>query len=145
VQIRPIVRTSLLLCSAVYITTSFFGFLLFGDLTLDDVLANFDSNLGIPYSSLFNDAVRVSYVLHLMLVFPIVFQALRLNMDGLLFPSARPLSYDNRRFGGLTAALLAVIFLAANFIPNIWDAFQFTGATASVCVAYIFPAAITLR
>jgi sodium-coupled neutral amino acid transporter 2 len=141
VQIRPIVRTSLLLCSAVYITTSFFGFLLFGDLTLDDVLANFDSNLGIPYSSLFNDAVRVSYVLHLMLVF----QALRLNMDGLLFPSARPLSYDNRRFGGLTAALLAVIFLAANFIPNIWDAFQFTGATASVCVAYIFPAAITLR
>jgi sodium-coupled neutral amino acid transporter 2 len=130
-----------LLCSAVYITTSFFGFLLFGDLTLDDVLANFDSNLGIPYSSLFNDAVRVSYVLHLMLVF----QALRLNMDGLLFPSARPLSYDNRRFGGLTAALLAVIFLAANFIPNIWDAFQFTGATASVCVAYIFPAAITLR
>ena len=144
-QIRPIVRTSLLLCSAVYLTTSLFGFLLFGDSTLDDVLANFDSNLGIPYSPLFNDAVRVSYVLHLMLVFPIVFQALRLNMDGLLFPSARPLSYDNRRFGGLTAALLAVIFLAANFIPNIWDAFQFTGATASVCVAYIFPAAITLR
>jgi hypothetical protein len=25
------------------------------------------------------------------------------------------------------AALLAVIFLAASFIPNIWDAFQFTG------------------
>ncbi|KAG2661229.1 amino acid transporter AVT6A-like [Panicum virgatum] len=144
-QIRPIVRTSLLLCSAVYITTSFFGFLLFGDATLDDVLANFDANLGIPYSSFFNDAVRVSYVLHLMLVFPIVFHALRLNMDGLLFPSARPLSCDNRRFAVLTAALLAVIFLAANFIPNIWDAFQFTGATASVCVAYIFPAAITLR
>jgi solute carrier family 38 (sodium-coupled neutral amino acid transporter), member 2 len=69
-QIRPIVRTSLLLCSAVYITSSFFGFLLFGDSTLDDLLANFDSNLGIPYSLLFNDAVRVSYVLHLMLVFP---------------------------------------------------------------------------
>ena len=144
-QIRPIVRTSLLLCSAVYITTSFFGFLLFGDATLDDVVAIFDANLGIPYSSVFNDAVRVSYVLDLMLVFPIVFHALRLNMDGLLFPSARPLSCDNRRFAVLTAALLAVIFLAANFIPNIWDAFQFTGATASVCVAYIFPAAITLR
>ncbi|PWZ29067.1 Sodium-coupled neutral amino acid transporter 1 [Zea mays] len=144
-QITPIVRTSLLLCSVVYVTTSFFGFLLFGDSTLDDVLANFDTDLGIPYSSIFNDAVRVSYVLHLMLVFPIVFQALRLNMDGLLFPSARPLPCDNRRFGGLTAALLVVIFLAANFIPNIWDAFQFTGATASVCVAYIFPAAITLR
>jgi solute carrier family 38 (sodium-coupled neutral amino acid transporter), member 2 len=69
-QITPIVRTSLLLCSVVYVTTSFFGFLLFGDSTLDDVLANFDTDLGIPYSSIFNDAVRVSYVLHLMLVFP---------------------------------------------------------------------------
>lgn len=144
-QIKPIVRASLLLCLTVYITTSFFGFLLFGGSTLDDVLANFDSNLGIPYSSVFNDAVRVSYVLHLMLVFPIVFHALRLNMDGLLFPSAKPLSCDNQRFCVLTAALLAVIFLAANFIPNIWDAFQFTGATAAVSIAYIFPAAIALR
>ncbi|KAL6912200.1 hypothetical protein ACP4OV_001005 [Aristida adscensionis] len=144
-QIRPIVRMSLLLCAVVYMTTSFFGYLLFGDEILDDVLANFDSNLGIPYSSLYDDAVRVSYVLHLMLVFPIVFHALRLNMDGLLFPLARPLFLDNRRFAALTAALLAVIFLAANFIPNIWDAFQLTGATAAVSVAYIFPAAIALR
>uniref|UniRef100_A0A8R7QUI0 Amino acid transporter transmembrane domain-containing protein n=2 Tax=Triticum urartu TaxID=4572 RepID=A0A8R7QUI0_TRIUA len=144
-QIKPIVRASLVLCSAVYVTTSFFGFLLFGEETLDDVLANFDSDLGIPYGGVFNDAVRVSYALHLMLVFPIVFHALRLNMDGLLFPSARPLACDNRRFAALTAALLAVIFLAANFIPNIWDAFQFTGATAAVSIAYIFPAGMALR
>jgi sodium-coupled neutral amino acid transporter 2 len=144
-QIKPIVRTSLLLCSTVYITTSFFGFLLFGEQTLDDVLANFDSNLGIPYSSILDDAVRVSYTLHLMLVFPIIFHALRLNLDGLVFPSGRPLSVDNRRFAGVTAALLLVIFLAANFIPSIWDVFQFTGATAAVCIAFIFPAAITLK
>uniref|UniRef100_A0A0E0QAT6 Uncharacterized protein n=1 Tax=Oryza rufipogon TaxID=4529 RepID=A0A0E0QAT6_ORYRU len=36
---------------------------------------------------------------------------------------------DNRRFGAITAALLTVIFLAANFDPNIWDAFQFTGSS----------------
>uniref|UniRef100_A0ACD5YYE3 Uncharacterized protein n=1 Tax=Avena sativa TaxID=4498 RepID=A0ACD5YYE3_AVESA len=144
-QIKPIVRASLVLCSAVYVTTSFFGYLLFGADTLDDVLANFDSDLGIPYGSVFNDAVRVSYALHLMLVFPIVFHALRLNMDGLIFPSARPLACDNRRFAALTGALLAVIFLAANFIPNIWIAFQFTGATAAVSIAYIFPAAMALR
>lgn len=144
-QIKPIVRTSLLLCSTVYITTSFFGFLLFGDNTLDDVLANFDSNLGIPYSSVLNDAVRVSYAVHLMLVFPIIFHALRLNLDGLLFPYARSLSSDNWRFALITAVPLLAIFLAANFIPSIWDAFQFTGATAAVCIAFIFPAAITLR
>ncbi|XP_002282329.1 amino acid transporter AVT6A [Vitis vinifera] len=144
-QIKSVVQTSLALCSSVYIMISFFGFLLFGDGTLDDVLANFDTNLGIPYSSLLNDAVRVSYAGHLMLVFPIVFYPLRLNLDGLLFPSARPLVLDNLRFALITIGLITTIFLGANFIPSIWDAFQFTGATAAVCIGFIFPAAITLR
>jgi len=125
--------------------TSIFGFLLFGDATLDDVLANFDMDLGIPYSSLLNDAVRVSYAAHLMLVFPIVFFPLRLNLDGLLFPSARPFHQANMRFALLTIGLITTIFLGANFIPSIWDAFQFTGATAAVCLGFIFPASITLR
>ncbi|KAJ6734916.1 AMINO ACID TRANSPORTER AVT6A [Salix purpurea] len=144
-QIKPVVRTALALCSSVYIMTSIFGFLLFGDGTLDDVLANFDMDLGIPYSSLLNDAVRVSYAAHLMLVFPIVFFPLRLNLDGLLFPSARPFHQANMRFALITIGLIATIFLGANFIPSIWDAFQFTGATAAVCLGFIFPASLTLR
>lgn len=144
-QIKAVVRSSLALCSTVYIMTSIFGFLLFGDGTLDDVLANFDTDLGIPYSSLLNDAVRISYAAHLMLVFPIVFHPLRLNLDGLLFPSARPLYQENGRFASITIGLIALIFLGANFIPSIWDAFQFTGATAAVCLGFIFPASITLR
>ncbi|OAY56987.1 amino acid transporter AVT6A [Manihot esculenta] len=144
-QIKAVVRSSLALCSTVYIMTSIFGFLLFGDGTLDDVLANFDTDLGIPYSSLLNDAVRISYAAHLMLVFPIVFYPLRLNLDGLLFPSARPLYQENGRFASITIGLIALIFLGANFIPSIWDAFQFTGATAAVCLGFIFPASITLR
>ncbi|KAL2504779.1 Transmembrane amino acid transporter family protein [Abeliophyllum distichum] len=144
-QIKAVVRTALSLCSSVYVLTSLFGFLLFGDATLDDVLANFDTDLGIPYSSLLNDVVRVSYAAHLMLVFPIVFYPLRLNLDGLLFPSARRLNSDNLRFASLSIGLIAVVFLGANFIPSIWDAFQFTGATAAVCIGFIFPAAVTLR
>ncbi|KAJ8751851.1 hypothetical protein K2173_026049 [Erythroxylum novogranatense] len=144
-RIKPVVRTALGLCSTVYIMTSIFGFLLFGDATLDDVLANFDTNLGIPYGSLLNDAVRVSYAAHLMLVFPIVFYPLRLNLDGLLFPSARPLYQENLRFALITVGLITLIFLGANFIPSIWDAFQFTGATAAVCLGFIFPASISLR
>ncbi|KAL5723358.1 Amino acid transporter avt6a [Ranunculus cassubicifolius] len=144
-KMQSIVQTSLGLCSTVYITTSFFGFLLFGDSTLDDVLANFDTNLGIPYSSLLNDAVRVSYAVHLMLVFPIIFFALRINLDGLLFPTSGPMVSDNKRFSLISISLILIIFLGANFIPSIWDAFQFTGATAAVCVGFIFPAAIALK
>ncbi|OIW05433.1 hypothetical protein TanjilG_23259 [Lupinus angustifolius] len=144
-QIQGVVRTSLGLCSSVYIMISFFGFLLFGDGTLDDVLANFDTDLGIPFGSVLNDAVRLSYAAHLMLVFPVVFYPLRLNIDGLIFSKSKPLVLDNFRFGSLTVALIGVIFLGANFIPSIWDAFQFTGATAAVCLGFIFPAAIVLR
>lgn len=138
-------QTSLALCSTVYIITSFFGYLLFGDAILDDVLANFDSNLGIPYSSLLNDVVRISYALHLMLVFPIIFYPLRLNFDDLFFPSSGPLISNNIRFASISIGLISVIFFAANFIPSIWDAFQFTGATATVCIGFIFPAAIALK
>ncbi|KAL8225446.1 hypothetical protein R6Q57_018003 [Mikania cordata] len=144
-QMKSIVKTSIMLCSSVYIATGFFGFLLFGDHTQDDVLANFDGDLGIPYSSLINDVVRISYCLHLMLVFPIIFFSLRLNLDGLLFPYAIPIAFDNRRFFLVTALLMGFVFLGANFIPSIWDAFQFTGATATVSVGFIFPAAVALR
>lgn len=144
-QIKPIVRTSLVLCSSVYIATSFFAYLLFGEGTLDDVLANFDANLGIPFSSVFDDIVRVSYAAHVMLVFPIVFFALRLNLDGLLFPTSRHISRDNKRFAIITTSLLTVIYLAAILIPSIWDAFQFTGATAAVLIGFIFPAMVILR
>ncbi|GAB2297112.1 Amino acid transporter avt6a [Dionaea muscipula] len=144
-MIQPVVWTSLALCSTMYIATSFFGFLLFGDATLDDVLANFDKDLGIPYGSLLSGAVRVSYALHLMLVFPVIFYPLRTSLDDLLFPLAIPLASDDRRFGMITVGLISLIFLGANFIPSIWVALQFSGATAVVCLGFIFPAAIALR
>ncbi|KAL3812306.1 hypothetical protein ACJIZ3_013574 [Penstemon smallii] len=144
-QMKSIVWTSITLCTCVYVATSFFGFLLFGSQTMDDVLANFDGDLGIPFSSLLNDVVRVSYAIHLMLVFPIVFFSLRLNVDGIIFPYAIPIAYDNRRFFLVTIALMGFIFIGANCVPSIWDAFQFTGATATVSVGFIFPAAIALR
>ncbi|CAM8939348.1 unnamed protein product [Rhodiola kirilowii] len=144
-KMKSIVKTSLALCAVLYVLTSFFGFLLFGDQTMDDVLGNFDGYLGTRYSALLNDIVRISYGIHLMLVFPIVFFSLRLNLDGLLFPYAIPIAYDNKRFFFVTAGLMSVIFLGANYVPSIWDAFQFTGATSAVSVGYIFPAVIALK
>ncbi|KAF9621511.1 hypothetical protein IFM89_022529 [Coptis chinensis] len=144
-QMKSIARTSLALCCSIYIATSLFGCLLFGETTLDDVLANFDTDLRIPYGALLNDVVRVSYGFHLMLVFPIVFFTLRLNLDGLLFPCAAPINFDQKRFFTISVALLCFVFLGANYVPSIWDAFQFTGATAAVSLGFIFPAAIALR
>ncbi|XP_039685452.1 amino acid transporter AVT6A isoform X2 [Medicago truncatula] len=143
--IQPVISASLVLCSSIYILTALFGFLLFGESTLDDVLANFDTDLGIPYSNILNDVVRISYALHLMLVFPVIFFSLRFNLDDLVFPSASSLELDNWRFSSITTGLIFLLYVAANFVPSIWDVFQFTGATATVCLGFIFPAAIALR
>ncbi|CDY17030.1 BnaA08g03940D [Brassica napus] len=146
IQMKPVVRSALMMSSSVYVMTSLFGYLLFGESTLDDVLANFDTDLKIPFGPVLSDAVRLSYAAHLMLVFPVIFYPLRVNMDGLLFPTATPsLTTSNLRFASITAALIAVIFVGANFIPSIWDAFQLTGATTSVCIGFIFPAAVILK
>ena len=134
-----------MLCSTVHIATSFFGFLLFGDHTLDDLLPNFDGELEIPYSSLLNDVVRVSYVIHLMLVFPIVFFSLLLNMDCHFFLCAIPIAQNNHRFLSVKATLVCLIFFGANCVPKIWDAFKFTGATTTVFVGFTYSAAIVLR
>ncbi|KAK8572435.1 hypothetical protein V6N13_048031 [Hibiscus sabdariffa] len=60
-QMKLIVRKSLVFCTCIYIATSFFGVLLFGDDILDDVLANFDGDHGIPYGSLLDDLIMLSY------------------------------------------------------------------------------------
>lgn len=85
------------------------------------------------------------YVGHIILVFPITFFPLRLNLDGLIFSSARPLASDNLRFVMVSIGLVVIVILGAIFIPTIWVAFEFTGATVGVLLGFIFPASITLK
>eukprot|EP00250_Pteridium_aquilinum_P003850 c14125_g2_i1 orf=277-1626(-) len=144
-QSKTVVRTSLVLCTSIYLATSLFGYLLFGSSTLSDVLLNFDTDLGVPYGTILADIVRVGYAIHLMLVFPLLNFALRLNVDGLICPRAGALSLDTRRFWILTSCLIALTFVGASFIPDIWDAFQLTGSTSSVCIGFVFPASLVLR
>jgi sodium-coupled neutral amino acid transporter 2 len=142
---KNVVRVSIVLCTLIYVATSVFCFSLFGEDTLSDVLSNFDVDLGVPHSALVTAIIRVGYAIHLMLVYPLLNFSLRLNLDGLIFPRAVPLSVDTRRFTVLTAAILALTFLGASFIPDIYDAFQLTGSTSAVCIGFVFPAVLVLR
>ncbi|KAK1667483.1 hypothetical protein QYE76_055642 [Lolium multiflorum] len=146
-DMKTAVRISLVLCSVIYAAVGFFGFLLFGDDTMPDVLANFDrsSGAGSGVPQALNDAARLSYALHLVLVFPLLHYSLRVNVDELLFPGRPPLASDTRRFVALTAALMAGLYALAIAIPSIWTLFQYTGSTFAVCISLIFPGAIVLR
>ncbi|WZZ05581.1 hypothetical protein YC2023_091502 [Brassica napus] len=132
-------------CVVVYASTAVSGYLLFGKDTESDVLTNFDQDLGIRFSSAVNYIVRVGYILHLVLVFPVIHFSLRETVDTLLFEGSPPLSESKRRSLGLTVVLLALIYIGSTMIPNIWTAFKFTGATSAVSLGFTFPALIALR
>ncbi|XP_060213006.1 amino acid transporter AVT6C-like [Lycium barbarum] len=140
------VKISLVLCAAIYFSIGIFGYLLFGDSIMPDILVNFDKSSGTSaISSLLNDVVRLSYAFHLMLVFPLLNFSLRANIDELVFPKKPFLATDTKRFVSLSLVLLAFSYVAAIFIPSIWYIFQFMGSTTGVCLAFIFPGAIALR
>uniref|UniRef100_A0A0E0C9N4 Amino acid transporter transmembrane domain-containing protein n=1 Tax=Oryza meridionalis TaxID=40149 RepID=A0A0E0C9N4_9ORYZ len=134
-DMKAAVRISLVLCAAIYAAVGFFGFLLFGDATMADVLANFDRSSGAGVPQALNDAARLSYALHLVLVFPLLHFSLRVNVDELLFPGRRPLGTDTRRFVALTAVLMAVLYALASAIPSIWTLFEYSGSTFAVCIS----------
>ncbi|KAK9124662.1 hypothetical protein Sjap_014264 [Stephania japonica] len=136
---------SLILCAVIYSTVGIFGYLLFGESTMADILVNFNQNLGSEAGLLLNDTVRLSYVFHIMLVFPLLNFSLRYNIDELLFPKQSPLASHPTRFMSITILLLGIIYVAAILIPSIWYSFQFIGSTSAVCIAFIFPGAIALR
>eukprot|EP01018_Ginkgo_biloba_P000987 Gb_25788 [translate_table: standard] len=117
-EMQRVVQTSLALCPTLYLMTSVFCYLLFGDQTMADVLANFDTDLGVPYSVILNDIVHQLY---------------------------DSFNADTKRFVLITAGVIGFVFMGATLIPNIWDAFQFTGATVAICIGFIFPSAIALR
>ncbi|KAJ4979936.1 hypothetical protein NE237_010716 [Protea cynaroides] len=138
------VRISLVLCSVIYLTVGFFGYLLFGDSIMPDILSNFDKNSGSSMGTLLDDTVRLSYALHLMLVFPLMNFSLRANIHEFCTKSSSTAS-DTTRFVSLTCFLLGSAYITAIAIPNIWFFFQFMGSTTAVCLAFIFPGAIALR
>ncbi|KAJ6325015.1 hypothetical protein OIU76_012158 [Salix suchowensis] len=139
------VKISLLLCAGIYFTTGIFGYLLFGESIVADILVNFDLSSDTAIGALLNDTVRLSYAFHLMLAFPLLNFSLRANIDEFLFPKKPLLEKDSIRFVSLTLVLLVFAYLAAIAIPNIWYFFQFMGSTSAVCLAFIFPGAIVLR
>ncbi|KAH7510524.1 hypothetical protein FEM48_ZijujUnG0117600 [Ziziphus jujuba var. spinosa] len=85
------------------------------------------------------------YAVHLLLVYPIMNFSLRVNIDELLFPKKPDLASDTTRFVSMTCVLLALTYIVAIAIPNIWYFFQFMGSTTIVCLSFIFPGAIILR
>ncbi|XP_052183430.1 amino acid transporter AVT6E isoform X2 [Diospyros lotus] len=138
-------RITSVLCILIYASTAVSGYLLFGKNTEADVLTNFDKNLGIHFSTALNYIVRVGYIFHLILVFPVIHFSLRQTADALVFEGSPPLSESRRRCLTITAVLLALVYIGSTMIPNIWAAFKLTGATSAVTLGFTLPSLLALR
>lgn len=138
-------RVTTVICVLVYALTAISGYLLFGKETESDVLTNFDKDLGIRFSSALTYIVRVGYVFHLILVFPVIHFSMRQAVDELFFKDCGPLTESRKRCLALTMVLLGLIYLGSTVVPNIWTAFKFTGATTAVSLGFTFPSLIALR
>ncbi|BFG22937.1 hypothetical protein CerSpe_092120 [Prunus speciosa] len=144
-DMRSAARISLVISIIIYFSIGFFGYLLFGDSVMDDILVNFDQSSDSTIGQIINDIVRLSYAVHLLFVFPIMNFSLRANIDELLFPNKPILAQSTSRFLPLTFVLLSFTYIVAMAIPSIWYFFQFMGSTTIVCLTFIFPAALILR
>ncbi|XP_071689481.1 amino acid transporter AVT6E-like [Rutidosis leptorrhynchoides] len=144
-KMNKVGRLTTVLCVMIYASTAIAGYLLFGQDTESDILTNFDKPLGIRFSTALTYIVRVGYVFHLVLVFPVIHFSLRQTVDELAFHGSGPLSESRKRCLGLTFVLLALVYVGSTMIPSIWTAFKFTGATTAVSLGFTFPALIALR
>ncbi|CAH9092095.1 unnamed protein product [Cuscuta epithymum] len=138
-------RVTTVICVLVYVSTAVSGYLLFGKETESDVLTNFDKDLGIPFSAALTYIVRMGYVFHLILVFPVIHFSLRQAVDALFFKDYAPLTESRRRCLALTVVLLGLVYLSSTMVPNIWTVFKFTGATTAVSLGFTFPSLIALQ
>ncbi|KAL7590119.1 amino acid transporter AVT6E [Lactuca sativa] len=144
-KMNKVGRLTTVICVFIYWSTAVAGYLLFGNNTEADVLTNFDKPLAIRFSEGLSYIVRVGYIFHLILVFPVIHFSLRQTVDALVFKGAKPLCKSRKRCLGLTCVLLMLIYMASTMIPSIWTAFKFTGATTAVSLGFTFPALIALR
>lgn len=144
-KMNQVGRVTTILCILIYASTAVSGYLLFGKDVEADVLTNFDRDLGIRFSTALNYIVRVGYIFHLILVFPVIHFSLRQTVDALVFKKSTPLSESRKRSLALTVVLLVLLYIGSTMIPSIWTAFKFTGATTAVSLGFTFPSIIALR
>ncbi|KHN38562.1 Putative sodium-coupled neutral amino acid transporter 7 [Glycine soja] len=143
-EMATAVRIALLLCCVIYFSIGLSGYLLFGDSTQSDILVNFDQNAGSALGSLLNVLVRLSYAFHVMLTFPLLNFSLRTNVDEFFFPKKSPLATDSKRFVSLTLVLLALSYIAAILVPDIWDSYGIsTRRDKIIALVMVILAAIT--
>jgi len=143
-----VVRVAVLICGAMYMVVGAGAYMVFGSNIKADVLASFGREnlerlLGGTGSVVVATIVKLLYVASLMVTYPLINWALRVNAFELAWNTTpdpgSPVWYT------LTYVLLGSGLLLAITIPSIWVAIELTGATAGVLISFFWPMVLLLK
>ncbi|KAK4303839.1 hypothetical protein Pmani_024185 [Petrolisthes manimaculis] len=157
-KMRSVVNQALNLCSALYISVGFFGYIAFVDQDMSGNLI-----LNFPASEL-TEGIKMFFTVSLAISFPLMIFPCRTSINSLLYrrvqidvyssmtPESNPSSYDlvgnympESRFKGITIAILSVSLVIGILIPNIEFVLGLLGSTMGALIALILPSLLFIK
>lgn len=147
-RMTSVVQDAFLLCTLLYMTVGACGYAAFRARTAGDLLRNFGGPAVGGARGAFERLLKVGYGASILGAVPLIMESFH---DALLPAAAAwaPIwgvkaAASAALERAVTAAVLALALALAILIPNVEFIFGLVGATASVLIAYVLPAAIFL-
>ncbi|XP_039284258.1 putative sodium-coupled neutral amino acid transporter 10 [Nilaparvata lugens] len=144
-KMNAVVRSAVNMCTAVYISVGFFGYIAY-------CTQNFSGNLLMSFSpTVMSEIVKLGFVLSVAVSFPLVIFPCRASLHSLLFrrhghtPHHELLSGGGNyipelRFKCLTVCIVLVSLGTGLLIPSIEVVLGLVGSTIGIVICIIFPA-----
>lgn len=139
-KLNAVVRVAINLCTAVYISVGFFGYVAFSK---ENITGNILVSLSETMSS---EVIKVGFVLSVAVSFPLVIFPCRASLYSLLYRSAQPPVHDivashvpEIRFKTLTIGIVGVSLVLGLLLPNIERVLGIIGSTIGVGICIITP------
>jgi amino acid permease len=147
-RIAMVIRRSLVVCTALFLSLAVSGVALFGSATEGNVLVNLRPEVVEAYTpravaDIICLGIRILYLLVVVSSFPMLNWALRETVSSYLF-GARTLVGEGA-FLLFSFGLVLVEYVMSVAFPQIWTIMALTGATAAVYVMFILPGALVSK
>ncbi|XP_059478045.1 putative sodium-coupled neutral amino acid transporter 10 isoform X2 [Neocloeon triangulifer] len=147
-RMNEIVQAAVNMCTGVYISMGFFGYVAF-------CTTNFTGNVMLSFSpSMVTDVMKLGFVLSLACSFPLVIFPCRASLYSLLFKRVSswhpevvsgPTHIPETRFKCLTLFLVTVSLLVGLLLPNIELVLGLVGSTIGTIICLLLPALMFTR
>ncbi|KAK7071307.1 hypothetical protein SK128_028291 [Halocaridina rubra] len=145
-KMRFVVNHAVNLCSALYISVGFLGYVAFVD-------KDFGGNIIMSFpSSELTEGIKLFFIISLAISFPLMIFPCRTSIHSLLYRRSNPTSFDlvgnympESRFKGITLGILVFSLIIGILIPNIEFVLGLLGSTMGMLIALILPSLLFIK